>query len=86
MEGWEGLRLLGPHLRQIGRPKGGVGSSVCPSYLPKGSKHSPKIKKYFGELKSARGRDQFDGVGVGSSKGALVFDKGGPLAPALILF
>lgn len=34
VEGWEEVRLLGPHLRQIGRPKGGVGSSVCPSYLP----------------------------------------------------
>lgn len=29
-----GVRLLGPHLRQTGRPKGGVRSSLCPSRLP----------------------------------------------------
>lgn len=29
-----GVRLRGPHLRQTGRPKDGVESSVCPSCLP----------------------------------------------------
>lgn len=79
-----GVRLQGPHLRQTGRPKGGVRRILWPLTSQLGSKPSPKIKKYFGELKSAQGRDQL-GWAVGSSKGALVFDKGGPLAPALVL-
>lgn len=75
----------GPHLRLPGGLR--VWEAVsAPLVSQLGSKPSPKIKKYFGELKSARGGGP-GGAGSGrSSKGALVFDKGGPLAPALVLF
>lgn len=79
--------VLGPHLRQPGGLKGGREAVSAPPASQLGSKPSPKIKKYFGELKSAQGGDGLEGAGSGrSSKGALVFDKGGPLAPALVLF
>lgn len=76
----------GPHLRLPGGPR--VWEAVsAPLVSQLGSKPSPKIKKYFGELKSARGGGGPGGAGSGrSSKGALVFDKGGPLAPGLVLF
>lgn len=79
--------VLGPHLRQPGGPKVGPEAVSAPPASQLGSKPSPTIKKYFGELKSAQGGDGLEGAGSGrSSKGALVFDKGGPLAPALVLF
>lgn len=77
---------LGSHLRPPGGPRVGWEAVSAPLASRLGSKPSPKIKKYFGELKSAQGGDGLKGAGSRrSSKGALVFDKGGPLAPALVL-
>lgn len=77
---------LGSHLRPPGGPRLGWEAIFAPLASQLGSKPSPKIKKYFGELKSAQGGDGLEGAGSRrSSKGALVFDKGGPLAPALVL-
>lgn len=77
---------LGSHLRPPGGPRVGWEAISAPLASRLGSKPSPKIKKYFGELKSAQGGDGLKGAGSRrSSKGALVFDKGGPLAPALVL-
>lgn len=79
--------VLGPHLRQPGGPRVGWEAVSAPFASQLGSKPSPKIKKYFGELKSAQGGDGLEGAGSRrSSKGALIFDEGGPLAPALVLF
>lgn len=79
--------VLGPSLiRQPGGPRVGWEAVSAPLASQLGSKPSPKIKKYFGELKSAQGGDGLEGGGGRrSSEDALVSDKGSPLTPALVL-
>lgn len=57
---------LGLHLRQPGGPRVGWEAVSAPLASQLGSKPSPKIKKYFGELKSAQGGDGLEGAVAGT--------------------
>lgn len=63
--------VLGPHLRQPGGPRVRREAIPAPSASPAGSEPSPKIKKYFGELKSAQGGDGLGGAAAGARQRTL---------------
>lgn len=63
--------VLGPHCRQPGGPGQAGKPSLAPLASQLGSTPSPKIKKYFGELKSARGRGGLAGVLAGARQRTL---------------